>query len=209
MRLRSNYSPAPTVLCHLCCLLPEIGLSSRRNGSFQLCKDNLIHELKEVQKAIGEAGGPMNRGVAIGHARSIAETLLIHILRRRHANGSRVDPTRPPTTRELGCVDGLDQDGKRSWFYRKRDEVRQDIASRKSWLQCAPWKDKYDHLTRLLNCLEKIRRDSNKFHHPATSDEDLQEATADDVQQMLIEPLNEVFCASDLRQEGKRSRILV
>ena len=166
----------------------------------------------------------MNRQAAIGYARDISDTLLIHLLRRREAGGSDSPQDPPPTPHQLDCVDRpKDPDeSQRSWFYRKLAIVEKDRGRPvKDWLCRGPWSNSLidqpsrpGHLTRLLNLIRKLHWTSNTFHHAATSvgpgDVELK-ITPDDVQRMLIEPLDELFCRDEdeLRPAAQRSRILL
>jgi hypothetical protein len=182
-------------------------------GSYQSCKNQLIEQLKSVQTSVGPISGPMNRQAIIAFGRDISDTLLIHLLRRRSAKGQQ--PRQPPLTlAELDYNDGGGADPKKAWFHRSLQLIESDIKKRPlpGWLSSGPWSNtSLRNLGRLCNLLRQLHVDSNDAHHGATS-AGLGETlfTPDDVNRILIQPLDELFCKDTTRMpRDRQQRVLV
>jgi hypothetical protein len=166
-----------------------------RSG-FDECKKELIRELEKLKVSIGTVDGAMQRKAAMALGRDIAETLCIHLLRRRYANGAR-PPPRPVTLATLGAeyVNG------KAWFHKRMTEINNDAQWGARWVTHSLF-PLQTSLSRLCRAIDDLYKMGKPFHHA-----NAREAKPSDVD-ALLDVLHELFRKDDEREPARQSRIL-
>lgn len=177
------------------------------NSGYGCCRDRLVQVLKEIRGNVGNAGGAMDRNSMMAKARDVSETLLIHLLRRRRAQGNRPPPT--PLSLEQLEAKSLD------WYKLRKDEVLVDVNAQPPprWLArgttyFAAVQSDGSHIQRLCRMIVRLHELATKYHHQVSHEAD--KASIGEVNRELIEPLEELFRKDDSRSvRARRERILM
>ena len=78
---------------------------------------SVVAHLKQIRSSVGAPGFSMNRKAMLSEARDLAEALLIHMLRRRHAGGN------VPRKRGDGAKLNATYVNGKAWFHERKSEI--------------------------------------------------------------------------------------